>query len=106
MKKAFIGNCSHSEAPLIDILHQEGFAVTSVGADLSAYYSDKVERHIAIDYTDKALLLDFLTKNDFDLYVPACNELFLKSITELGLAEKYGLGSNDLLKKIINLRSS
>ena len=100
--RALIGNCSHSEGPLIDILIEQGWQVTSIGNDKNAYYSDKVFHHELIDYRNQKEVEDFLSKNRFDLYIPACNELFIKTIVSLGLAELFGLGSNTLMKAFIN----
>lgn len=100
--RALIGNCSHSEGPLIDILIEQNWQVTSIGNDKNAYYSDKVFHHELIDYRNKKEVEEFLSKNRFDLYVPACNELFLKTIVSLGMTELFGLGSNVEMEAFIN----
>lgn len=101
MKNAFIGNCSHSEGPLIDLLREKGYLVTAVGADRDAAYADKVDHFDPIDYRDTDHLARLFERKKFDCYIPASNELFLQSLTDLGMGETFGLGSNSLLQKMI-----
>lgn len=102
MKNALIGNCSHSEKPLIDVLHSQGYFVTSLGIDRSALCSGQVYKHELVDYTDVEAVAAYLSSRNFDLYIPACNELFLKTICKLELAELFGMGDSSLLTKMID----
>lgn len=104
IKQALIGNCSHSEWPVIEILHEQGYAVTSLGADVTALCSDQVCNHTLIDYSDLVAVGEYLADNKFDLYIPACNELFLNTVCQLGVSELFGLGDDQLLMKMIDKR--
>lgn len=101
MKKAFIGNCSHSEGPLIDLLQDNGYFVTAIGSDSDAAYADKVGQFTSIDYRDIDKLSRFFGSNEFDSYVPASNELFLQSVVDMKMGEMFGLGSDSFLRKMI-----
>ena len=104
MKSALIGNCSHSEYPLIDILLNEGYDVYSIGADQSAYYSKKVKHHYIIDYTDLNSLKIFFSNHSFDIYIPACNELFIKTMLDLDLGHLFGLDDPQTQKNMVDKR--